>query len=110
MKITTINQLVSVSIELERDEALAALRDPRELQSKLREKLGDLAPVTLGARRNGHRNGHRKAAPKAARARGTARASTKTSCPKCGLQFEERGLGVHMARKHGTDGAPTVGD
>lgn len=32
MNITTINQLVSVNIVLDQDEAMAALKDPRELQ------------------------------------------------------------------------------
>jgi len=100
MNVTTINQLVSVNILLERDEAIAALRDPRELQAKLREALGDLASVTLKA----SRNGHRKAVPKA-----KARASTLI-CPECGDKFKARGLGIHMAKKHSTSDAPAAGD
>ncbi len=30
------------------------------------------------------------------------RVNTKTECPICHLMFEERGLGVHMFRRHNT--------
>jgi len=99
MNVTTINQLVSVGILLERDEAIAALKDPSELQRQLREALGDLAPVTLV-----HRNGHRKAAPKA-----KARASTLI-CPECGDKFKARGLGIHMAKKHSASDVQPASD
>jgi len=110
MNIVPINQLISVSIFLERDEALAVVEDPRELQRQLRKALGDsIAPTAIG-----HRT--RKPGPKAHRAkrgagprRGAAQASTMTSCPVCGKECNPRGLNVHMARKHKTD-APSAGD
>lgn len=112
MNITTINQLVSVNILLDQDEALAALKDPRELQRNLREVLGDIAPVTL------RHNDHRKSGPKGkgkargGKAPGSGSASTtrQTTCSVCGETFKARGLGIHMAQKHKYAAAPTASD
>ena len=114
MNVTTINQLVSVNILLDQDEALAALKDPRELQRKLREALGDMAPLSAATWR-GRRNGHGKPGPKARAtqkatpAHGTGRAST-TTCSVCGKAYKPAGLGVHMARKHNSQSAPTASE
>lgn len=97
---------------LECDEALAAVEDPRELQRKLRQALGDIAPAGLLSPHTRH-NGHKRMVPKdktkTRRRAGTAQASTMTTCPKCGKEFDRRGLSMHMARKHRND-APAVGD
>jgi hypothetical protein len=97
MNITTINQLMSVTILLDRDEAIAALKDASALQSKLREALGDVAPIAV-ARKNGRRPKGRTA-----KARGTARASKakKYPCELCGRWFIRRGnLTKHFAKMH----------
>lgn len=112
MNVTTINQLVSVNILLDQDEALDALKDPRELQRKLREALGDVAPVTLGGRRNGHRKPGPKgkaATRKATSTHGAGRDSM-TTCSACGKEYKSAGLGIHMARKHPSLAVPIAGD
>jgi uncharacterized C2H2 Zn-finger protein len=100
MNITTVNELVEVNIMLDRDEAIAALDDPSELQKQLREALGDVPA-----------NGRK--APKGRRAvkgltRGRARKTTR--CPHCDQPFAKRGnLERHILRVHGmTDATPAA--
>jgi len=108
MNITTNNQLVSVNIVLSPDEALDAIKDPRELQRKLRQALGDVAP---SLRRNSQRKPGPKGKGKARGGKATGTGSAlMTTCSVCGKVVKVRGLGVHMTRKHPLSGAPAAGD
>lgn len=110
MNVTMINELVSVTIMLDRDEALAALDDATELQRKLRQSLGDSGqlPYTKRPGRNGH--GRKMTVPKGTKKGQTGRASTMTTCLRCGREIKVRGLGIHMALAHKTDIAKIAGD
>ena len=100
MNITTINQLVSVNITLERDEAIAALDDPSDLQAQLRQALGD--DLDTGGplvHVNGRKGPKGRATRKVASTRG--RAQKRILCPHCPRTYTSRGyLDRHLLRAH----------
>jgi len=80
MNITTINQLVSLNISIELDEALAALDNPSDLLDQLRKALGDVPPIAL--KKSNRPKGKRSV--RGTTPHTTGPASTMTTCPECG--------------------------
>ncbi len=80
---------MTIALTLTEDEARAILADPKPFQRDLRAALAQ------------------QHAPKANRPfvtrESTPRASgaDKVQCPHCEMQCSQKGLGIHIARKHG---------
>lgn len=94
------------TLTLSKQEARAIIEDPTEFQHYLSVAVDGCEAIALTAKIV---HEPRRPKAKARRGAGTARVST-TNCPVCGKEFNARGLGVHMARKHGMNGAPAAGD